>query len=300
MAKEFCLARAPLNLDSTDRPLSPSNFYSVYNNTTGAVLLRIPPSPASMSTYQKAAPVPKRGVEGWALRLVSRVIGGSALNAVYCGYIKGTGAADFYPLPPSFASTCVGLMDRAGGRLYGQGIAHTASSAWEIAYVNRSAAPVTVVSRVERLANMPEVPVRTYDRTRQQWVVADGDMTVTIGAKSTVYRSIAIGAGGFTDGITSPGHFGLAGVLSDRAQGTVRIRYQVPGSGAAQVRFTIHDMSGRLVWQHILSGGQLSGGVNTLSWHTRTMPAIYVLTMEAVGADGRQAGRYQTVFAHLQ
>jgi hypothetical protein len=191
-------------------------------------------------------------------------------------------------------------MDRAAGRLYGQGVAHTASSAWEIAYVNRSAAPVTVVSRVERLANMPDVPVRIFDGARQQWAIADGDITVTIGAKSTVYRSLAIGQSAMAGANVMPGHFGLAGVLSDRAQGIVRIRYEAPGSGAAQVRFTIHDVSGRLVWQQTVAGANVSGGVNTLSWHARTMPAIYVVTMEAVGTNGKQAGRYQTVFANLQ
>ena len=300
VAREFCLARPPLNLDSTDRPLSPGEVYTVYYNAHAAAVLRIPPIPASMSTYQKAAPVTKRGIEGWALRLASRVIGGPALNAVYCGYTKGTGAADFYPLPPSFASTSVGVMDRAAGRLYGQGVAHTTSSAWEIAYVNRSAAPVTVVSRVERLANMPDVPVRIFDGARQQWVVADGDMTVTVGAKSTVCRSIAIGEGATADGRHIAGHFRLSGAYMDRDQGVVRIRYEAPGSGAAQVRFTIHDMSGRLVWRQTVAGACVNGGVNTVSWMTRGTPAIYVLTMEAVGTDGKPAGRYQTVFADLR
>jgi hypothetical protein len=301
VAKEFCLARSPLNFDSTDMPMSPDNVYTIYNSATRAVSLLVPPAPVSMSTYQKAvAPVTKRGIEGWSLRLASRVAGGAALNAVYCGYVKGTGAASYYPLPPSFGSVSVGVADRAAGRLYGQGVAHTASSSWEIAYVNRSARPVTVASRVERLANMPDVPVRIYDAGTGQWTSAEGDITVTIGAGATVYRSVAIGENAFAGAMVLPGHFGLAGVLSDRTQGIVRIRYEAPGSGAAQVRFTIHDLSGRLVWRRTVPGTRVSGGMNTVSWMAGGTPAIYVLTMEAVGSDGKPAGRYQTVFANLR
>jgi hypothetical protein len=89
------------------------------------------------------------------------------------------------------------------------------------------------------------------------------------------------------------------------ARRSLIIRYQLSTLDAREVRFSAHDLGGRLVWTCV-AGSDLSPGNHCVSWNGRNIedrdiaPGVYVLTMQLLTREGavRHIGKQRVTFLH--
>ncbi len=282
---------------------------TVFNASSTEVRLRIPPTPAGVSGFKKAAPRKKiaHKSEGnrWSVKLLSRASSGRPLNTVYCGFASGgDGSATTYFSPaPSFGRQSVRVCDPATGRLYGHGVHHRmrrGGCAYRIAFRNESPREETIRCRIEHAVAPPgNLVTRFFDPAGSAGLGEGEGMSVDVVAGGREERFLLVGDEAYC---ASFGEL-LASVAAElvtcrfnRAAACVELHYRLPWVDVGEVRFSAFDMRGRTVWRHRVTPER--GGAQVVAWdmrdEARRSPAgVYVVRMRVHDHSGRVTARFR-------
>jgi PKD repeat protein len=310
------LSIAHAGLDSSNFPFRSQSLvaYSVFNSLARPAVLRIPPIPIAISAFHKTTGFSKKtSGDRWSVRVGVRTTDGQQLNDIYCAYAPGTGAVTYHPLPPTFSSLRAGVYDRETMRVFGHAVAHTPMAKgfrFDIAFVNGDDQTRTFAYSAQPFDSLPDgYRVAFLDQSGDTWAAADRSATVSVPARSTAYRVLAVGTADFL-GIVDKAKYGslsLARCSITPGAGSVRIRYQIPAIGISAVSFSLHDLSGRLIWRKNIERGKgLHSGDQILLWNGKNLsntaaPAgIYVLSLQGIDEKGKMAGCYRAMISYAR
>jgi PKD repeat protein len=300
---EALFIRTIVNLNNEASPLVYADVsgFAAFNAWKDTVVLSIPPIPQSMS---KAGAAKNAAVEGWSVRVVSRLSDGSGLSPVYCGYTKGKIAATtLYPLGPSFVKTSVGVFDNRTKKVFGHSMAHAMADggwAWLLAFSNTSALREAVSYHVENTTLLPqELLCRMYNASTGKFEdMSAGDAALSLAPDSRDYRWLLVGTGAYlakASIIARPGVLAFAGTYPNPFARFVRIHYSLPYEGVSGIRFSIYNMAGKTVWHREIATG-IAYGASDLIWDGKTADGrsiaagIYVIRMVAVNDKKKPMG----------
>lgn len=305
-----------IGLDSSDQPLRSQTVgtllpvYTVLNSSGTPATLLIPPIPASISTYQKASLVKRASGDRWSVQVAVRA-DNMPLNDIYCAWAPGPAGTGYHALPPSFSSVRAGVCNRKDMKVCGHAVVHGSLAGavrFDIAFVNGEDRARTFAYSARPVGGLPQgMQSAFYEPSANAWISADRDLTVTVGARSTAYRVLAVGTPGSFGTMNAAGQdaLSLLRCTAKPSAGMVQIHFQMPATGVGSVTFALHDLNGRLVWQQSINRNKLHSGSQTVVWDGKASsgsqaPAgVYLLTMRGFSERHANVGFYKTVVTYL-
>jgi PKD repeat protein len=313
----FMKAMNNVRFNNPATPLSCNGAgFTVYNPRSDTVILNIPPLPVALSPIglNKMGSGPQ--TSGWTVRVTSHAGDGSSLGSVYCGYSASqAGGVSYYPLAPSFGKVHAAVSDESGKKAYGIAIAHgktNSGCAFQLTFVNDGSSANRISYTIENLGGMPQgvtAAVWNNESGNLEYMAAQKDeAVVTVAAGAREYRTLLVGDAGYlakAKQIAQPPLLALVGTYPNPFKGLVRIRYNVPFEGVKSLKFTIYNLSGRVVWRHELKD-VAKHGTSDLLWNgtgadTRPVAAgIYILRMTALNNGLKSIGVFERKMTMLQ
>lgn len=245
----------------------PKGGYSLYNNSTQPVLLRIPPvAPTMAKPLTKAVARTDRSL--WSGKFVACSNEGVRLPVVYFGYSPNVRQGAF-PVAPSFALFRLSVFDRKTGRHSGHVIDNTTQEGLikELVIRNVSDSVQTIRYHFERTGNFPEhYSISCFDAA-QMWFDSIGALTIP--PKSRLSRWVVVGDADYTRSFINaikPMRFFLDALYPNPARYFVNIRYHVPFGTQERIRISIFSLSGKRIrtWRN---DDPLSAGSHTTVWN---------------------------------
>jgi hypothetical protein len=240
--------------------------YSIYNPTTKAIILKIPPIPLAMSKVQPVAK--QKGASSWSVKLTGQLGSGQSLPEIYCGYSPGNNQP-YYPASPAFGTSRAMIYNRVEDRNYGHFISNEFKNgiAQEVSFVNKSSQSEAMKFNLEELATLPAgISAGILNTTSGVW---EQSGVVNVDANSTELRWIIISDDNFRESFISKAlsmQYGLCPAFPNPFRNIATIRFTVPFNANEKLRFSIFDALGRIVWQKQYQKPLLAG-VHTLTWN---------------------------------
>jgi hypothetical protein len=274
--------------------------YTVWNNHTADIVLKIPGTPLALSTVgvgaHKAAA--QSGSMGWSVAVRSSAPDGD-LSPVFCAYVKGGGGTLAYPQPPTWSKVNVGIYDRERREVCGNLITREIENGgytYELVFANDYADRTRVSYTVERLAGESAVEIAVIDPATGTVAAGESSLSVEVAGNSSEYRLLAIGSPGYIDGFGQSlqrGSFALSRISPNPFKGMVRIEYMVPYGGIETVRCDIINHLGRVVWS-VRPQGRIHPGRNSVVWtpdrKSQLSSGAYFIRLVGYDGKGRKTG----------
>jgi PKD repeat protein len=304
----FMKAMSDVHYNNPATPLSGSSaWYTVYNPRSDTVILTVPPLPVAMSRQGMNKKSEVAG--GWALHVASSTEDGSSLSTVHCGYTAAqrSGGVSYYPMSPSFGTMHVAVCDESGSKAYGIALSHASADggyAFLLAFINDGTDAGRIMYHLENSTTLPKglkAAVWNGNAGKFETFSPKGDAAVTVGAGAREYRLLVVGDAGYLAKARLIGHpslLALVGTYPNPFKGSVRIRYSIPYEGVKSVKFTIYNLSGKIVWRHEVKDVTRSGA-SDLVWNGtgtdgRCVAAgVYVLRMSAMNNGSKPVGVFE-------
>ena len=291
-----------MNLPGSDLEYGYARAFTVYNNLERNVVLKIPPTPVSMSTFPAAK---KSAASGWSVAVKARTAEGT-LSPVYFAYSPGTGTS-FLPASPSFSSVALRALDKDNNRLRGHMIAHEMSDggiAFPLVFENSGTGSQKIVSySLERGKTVPEqIKTAIFNPGSMEF---DKSGKVTLSAGGREYRYVLAGDDEFISGWKesfSPVRFSIVKIYPNPLRGVLNIGFTTPYSGVKTVMIRIYDQLGRTVWSREL-GKELRPGFNSIKWNPasdKLATGTYVLQLTAFSPSGKVTGTAQSRIMYIK
>jgi hypothetical protein len=284
----------------TMRYLPLCEAYTVYNSSSSAVTLKIPPLPIELSASMRAFSKPGRSNNNsWVAGLKWRPSeGGAVISRIRCGFNGQSGGKSvYYPLPPSFRQFGAGVVD-SKSNIYGNVISHTLTDggvAWEICLYNNDEIPQTIQFCLDTVSDVPPgMKPALLDMQKEAVAQPHVWQEVTLQPTQTEKRWIIVGNEGYLQRFKNSirlGTLALMRLYPNPARQRIHIRYSIPQVGYRDITFAFYDLMGRMVWSCNL-GKPTHAGVSQIVWNgtnARGTPAasgMYLLRMTAMDADG--------------
>ncbi len=287
---------------------SGSSGYSVYNPLSQAIVLRIPPISAAISTFAGATGKVAAQQTGWALAVVPKTTSGLALNPVYCGLVPSNDRnASFYPLPPSLEDVGVAVCNEQTGAVRGVKIAHALTgggSSYILSFTNNTTGAQTVgyhLTTIGKLSSQMQTAI--FDPVSGT-VETPGakDITVSLDSRTASYRVLLVGSEAY---ITSQvktylsARLGFDKIYPNPVRGVVHLNYKVPLAQIGSVGFRIFDLSGRTVWSKTIVQQSMEAGTRECQWDGNAAngrpvaPGIYIVQLTGFGFKGNRLNTYE-------
>ena len=274
--------------------------YTVWNDHTSDIVLKIPGTPLALSTVgagaQKTAG--QSGAIEWSVAVRSSAPDGE-LSPVFCAYVKGEGGTLAYPQPPTWSKVNVGIYDRERREVYGNLITRKIENGgytYELVFANDCADRTRVSYTVERLAGESAVEIAVIDPATGTVAAGESGLSVEVAGNSSEYRLLAIGSPAYIDGFGQSlqrGSFALSRISPNPFRGMVRIEYMVPYGGIETVRCDIINHLGRVVWS-VRPQGRVHPGLNAVIWtpdrKIRLSSGAYFIKLTGYNGKGRKTG----------
>jgi hypothetical protein len=283
--------------------------YTVWNDQTSDVVLRIPGTPLVYSRIGTS--VLKNtggGGRGWSVAVRSSASDGE-LSPVFCAYVAGGEGTITYPCPPSWSKVNVGIFDRDRSEVYGNVITRELKNGgytYELVFENGLADRTRVNYTVERLAADNDVEIAVIDPTSGAIVAGESPLSIDVGGSSRAYRLLAIGTSGYIDRFgrdVKRGSFTLRRITPNPCRGRVIIEFTVPYGGIERVRCDMLDHRGRVLWS-AQPERQVNPGENSITWtpYGTSHPAAgaYFLRLTGYDGKGRKTGEQLTKILFLR
>jgi hypothetical protein len=275
--------------------------YTVWNDHTADIVLKIPGTPLALSTVGVGAP--KTAAQsgraiGWSVAVRSSAPDGE-LSPVFCAYVKGGSGTLAYPQPPTWSKVNVGIYDRERQEVYGNLITHTIENggySYELMFENGSADRTRVSYTVERLAGESAFEIAVIDPASGTIAAGESNLSVEVAGNGSEYRLLAIGSPEYIDGFGQSlqrGSFTVSRISPNPFRRMVRIEYMVPYGGIETVRCDIINHLGRVVWS-ARPEGRIHPGRNSVIWtpdrKNRTSSGAYFVRLVGYDGKGRKTG----------
>jgi hypothetical protein len=294
--------------------------YTVYNPHSDTIWLNFPPQPTTLSTVPKRiASLSKRSsthkqAEQWQLRVSGRTSENQAVGPLVIGFNPtqpslGKAATTFFPQPPAFASCgmAIGLPDAP--QRFAHAVAHQLDAqgglCYELSFFNSSSEPSTVHWNIEGLKSLPgDMQVGLWDGASE---------TITLVSQSTLLQQhlepsgfkkqlLLVGSQSYFTSMrskVSQYRFALLGLFPQPCRGPLTIRYTLPFHGVDNVRCSLFDARGRLVWQQSARAASLGMGEQRMQWNgndrsgSRCASGMYLLKLSTHNAVGAESASLQ-------
>jgi PKD repeat protein len=307
----------PFNSASVDDQIDPTETvsagssgsagYSVYNPLNKAIVLRIPPISAAISTFTSATGKVATQT-GWALVVVPNTASGLALNPVYCGLVPSNARnATFYPLPPSLEDVGVAVCNEQTGAVRGVKIAHALTgggSSYLLNFTNSSAGAQTVSYHLNTIGTLSsQLQTAIFDPVSGT-VATPGtkDITVPLDAGTDSYRVLLVGSDAYISSQVKmylSARLGFDKIYPNPVRGQVHLSYTVPLAQIGSVGFRIFDLSGRTVWSKTIVQQSMEAGTRECLWDGNAAngrpvaPGIYIAQLTGFGLKGNRLNSYE-------
>ncbi|MBD3321377.1 MAG: hypothetical protein GF350_09815, partial [Chitinivibrionales bacterium] len=273
--------------------------YTVYNRKSGPVVLKIPPTPVSLSSFGGTA-AKKKSSRGWSIRVDARMEDGTPASPLYCGFTEKQGSVSYYSLPRSFSKITLGVYDSIHSKIRGHAMQHRAESgvyAYMLAFDNNSAGSGSVNISLERGGAFPDnLRIKLAKPDAQKWTGTQEPFSVDIAGHGREYCMMAVGTEDALDrfiAYKSAPRLGYTGCFPDPFARATRMYYTLPYSGIRRVVFEVFTMSGRKIWSTEQTA--LRPGVNSIEWRPGNSLAggIFIISMQACKENGKIAARFK-------
>lgn len=266
--------------------------YSLYNNSSGHIQLRIPPTPAASGDKLAKINLSKQSTTLWSVKFIAETDEGTRLPPVYFGYAPGVKKSS-YPLCPSFSKLHLSILDRKSSLSYGHHIDEDASRGLtsELMITNNSDTPQIIRYHLEKSGAFPKnFQTHCFDAAQN---IFDTTGTIYIAPKSVALRWLTVGTSEFQRDfiIKMPTQYSLDALYPNPFRSVVNIRYTVPFGAQNRIRIAIFDIMGKQVWEKRVDR-LLSEGDHTVSWNGRDAhgcPAasgLYIVRLSVINPKG--------------
>jgi hypothetical protein len=284
--------------------------YTVYNPTADTIKMRLPPTPAVLSTITGDSLTKRLALGTWAITMSPRLGNGTPLSSIQLGYVNRMGAKTALALPPSFSDVTVGLFDRSVHQAYGALYNHRADKggyAYELVLSNNGSDAQDVGLKVASQIQLPDsfkaISVNPLDGSSTEL----GKVTAHLDAGATQYRLVFVGGPSYLNTATAgivPWRFDVLTAYPNPFRNRIAVKFTLPYYGVHEVRAALFDGLGRQVWSQKQTG-MFDGGVHQIVWSGttatshRTAAGMYVMRLTAVGENGRIIGRHEVKMIRL-
>ncbi|MBN1981665.1 MAG: hypothetical protein JW795_09045 [Chitinivibrionales bacterium] len=283
--------------------------YTVYNYSSSRKNLLIPPLTYFISKRAASQSYGQQpmATTAWRIPLRWKICSSSPQSDRYhtlltaCRSGIGDGEAQrlaFYgPLPPSMAEVHVGIVDSATGSLNGwalYGAACADGATTRIAFANSANNAVTIHFTLDTASNKPAgFRALIIDPSHSNFTQPMSEITLSIPAKTTLYRDIAVGTTNYLEQVAHyyiPLTVQLLALSPNPFKNRFMIQYRLPHHVAA-VSFALFDLHGRQLWKE-KNTTDISAGMHqyylTPSSYAAVEPAagLYILKMEVTTPTG--------------
>jgi autotransporter-associated beta strand protein len=274
--------------------------FTIFNNGTTPVTLRVPPRPAFMSRHrssgqskQPMTAIAHSGSDLWYYSIRPRTQSTPELNEVMVGYAPSERT---FPVPPTFSNESVVLVGE-DGRLMGHHLSPAVAKGgktFRLRFYNDERQRTTF-----RFTAVPDHAVPGDARVMFLNAVTgnlieprDGEYSLTVAGNSYEDIYMVVGSREYQAKITTPAttKFTVAGISVNQAARSMRLRYYIPSVGIDRVEVSIYDIKGRMAWRNMER--VRPGAWNTMEWNTRGSrrgvgAGLYIVRVRAVDARGR-------------
>jgi hypothetical protein len=285
--------------------------YTIYNPSSVAVALLIPPVSEAMSTYSAPSPQAKKaartGVNVWAIKLMPKTDCGAGLGPVFCGCNEALRGSGWYPLPPTWSGLSVGVLDEKNNVLYGHRMLRSLQNngaSYLLAFRNDTASGRSISVTLERGEGFPaSLTTAVYDPSTgatDELSAPNAAFSMSADAGATSCRWLFVGDATYVASaakMLSVRKLAFDKICPNPARGLVRLRYSVPFA-LGKVRFTIFDISGRTLWSRTIEERTPLGGQRECQWDgtsargRRVAAGVFIVRMEAFDEKGKSAGAF--------
>ncbi len=293
--------------DVTDTIISKQKYdgYTIYNNSSNPITLRIPPICLPLSQYstpvrKEVTPDQKR----WSIQFrwaVVRENDETVYHRVRCGYAEKEGRAEYGSLPPSMSKIRVGVLDNSRGTVKGWALEHSMDKkggvSFTIALNNNSKKDVAVAYYLAHDTPLPEeYNAGVFNPAENAYEeCTDGKTSVlTIAAGNSEERVLVVGTEEyFNHMLAALLPMKLLNVYPNPFNNRIMIHYRLP-IGMREMRFTLYNLQGRKLWDYIekknMAPGEHIFHYNGNAGDGNRLPAgVYLLRMTAKNAAGKVA-----------
>lgn len=303
----FMATRSDNGLDSLSKVMSIYDAgYSVYNPCDASVTLRVPPIPEALSPA--AGSMAKRAAaEGWVVRVIPKGENGTELSSVYCGYTPASSGTQYYPLPPRFDGTEVGVVEEKSGQLLGSVIFHDVKNegyTYLLSLRNGEKSDQMMRLELARWGNLPsEMKTAIYNPLNGQVTNVSGKeaFALKVEGQTQEYVMLLVGNDNYiASGLKkfSDVKLALKNVYPNPLYGAMHLQYMIPFARVGEVKFKILDLMGKTVWQTTIKEHTISGGVRSVTWNGTTnagmhiTSGLYLVNMTAYDFNSRAIGSF--------
>jgi hypothetical protein len=268
----------------------------------------------SSITLSTALTKKKTTVKGWSIGISANTQSASPVNTVYCGFINGKGSSGYYPLPPTFSTITMSVLDDRKRRCahlltYGN-LNKDGGVCFDLAVANTGDLPEVVTIDLAKYGAIPSGNFRIalFDPATGLMCDTAKAPSVLVAAGTSEYRKLVAGSPDYLAKVKAGGpvyHLALVGAYPNPFRRTLRIQYSVPGGNIGRIDFSIVDLSGREIWRKTLTSGALTAGPGVLAWNGKTKDngvsasGLYVVRMRAFDAQGKTAVVFEKRITYL-
>ena len=285
----------------------PSYGFTVYNPTSRAITLRIPPVSAAISTV--AAGTGKKAVPtGWNLKVAAKTAGGTSINPVYCGFVPSTtlSGASFYPMPPSLEDVSAGVCEDQTGVVRGHKMVHALNEggcSYLLTFKNNGGDAQTIGYHIQTIGTLPaQLKIAIFNPVTDAVTTPGGnDISVPLDGRSSSYRMLLVGSEAYlaaeTKRLSSP--LAFERVYPNPVRGAAHLCYTMPLAQIGSVGFRIFDLTGRMVWSKLIAEQSMDPGSRECLWNgtgangRRVAPGVYIVQLSGFGYKGNRINSFE-------
>ncbi len=305
----------PINIALIDRskPLLDTLYagqkidgYTVYNNSTDTITLKIPPVCLALcrrDTLKRSLAL--KDEKAWDLNFLWRNKSkGTRFNRLICAQNSTIGNTTFFgTLPPSMSKVRVGILDTNRNTLHGYAIAHAQNNKgalFPLSFENRRDEQAIVEYRLGDLGLLPESysagvvnpNTGTYEKCTDSVSV---EITLTAEKGPLATRYLAVGTEEYLNQVLqwlSPSVFAFLKAYPNPFNGVLRLQYTLP-AGISELRIDLYNVLGRNLYRGIYHRG-LKKGKQIFILDTRQglnggvlSAGVYILRLSAKDSKGK-------------
>jgi hypothetical protein len=294
------------SLPTSKTIMAKNGSYAIYNPSSSAVTIRIPPIPAQFAQTQAVQKV--KAKTDWWVRLKTTLQNNTAVPDVFCGYVADIAHPREFPSPPAFGLAKVKLYNRENNSSCGHFIEAVAGNgiAREVMFENSTDTPVTFKYNTEKLGNFPDnFNTSLYNPTTSEWLNSG---TVTVGANSSEFRWFVTGTDDFKVTFNNKAaafKYKLFPVYPNPVRSFATIRYSIPLSATDKLDFTIYDALGRTIWKRQITD-HLNVGEHKLIWRgtnladQKVTSGMYIVVLSVINQKNTVKYRFDSRLTFFQ
>jgi hypothetical protein len=277
-------------LNSSEQTISGGvgKAFSIFNPYSNPVTLYFPPtcSAQTLVELKKKTSRPSHNQSAWSVKVKCHDDLGNVLADIYCGGDETLPGPIYYPVPPSFLSKSIQIMDSIHGKYHGAMVTNSKvnqGAIFSLLLSNNSDRWTTLSVAVESFINLPyNNKAVLIDLSASQAYIND-KLSVSLGkgASQTIYLGVGTSTYISTMKNTISMAPGLRSMYPNPFRNFLCVQYVVPFKIIEGITFSLTDLQGKCIWSKTQQNPQ--SGIHELrinldtKENTRLAAGIYLL-----------------------